>query len=506
MTTKISNFFTHILIKLKNYHPAKPLAFLFFFIPILVAISRVLFLDNDFWFLVNTGKYIVHHGFPTVEPFTIHQNFSFIVQQWLTDVIYYYIHLYLGGWGIVIFTMIQFLLILFICYKLCILVSDHRVHLSVILTSVVGFLLSLFFVRSRPQMFDFILLFSLLYFLELYIRKKENKYLYFLPLISFLMINLHASTFLMLFMFMLPYLIGSFKFKFFCFESEEYPKKILFLIVIVMFLVGLINPYGIKAITYLFTSYGNCYINQLVGEMQHPIINTIFGLVVFGTIFLVFLVYIVSRKKKIKIRYFLLFIGTAFLSLSSLKGFSFFIIASIFSLGDYLSEDFRKYQDNFYYSKGFKIKYSFIVFLLCLVIVIYGYTVKEDFYKTEVSGIISYLQKVEKVDASSVKVYTGYDEGAFAEYMGFRVYLDPRAEVFLKENNHQKDIIKEYYQLEHGMLDIEKFLQAYDFDYLIIDQKSYFYQYYLKNSKNVNYKKIYTESTRFTKYYLYKRV
>lgn len=506
MSTKISTFFTHILFKLKNYHPAKPLAFLFFFIPIFVASSRALFLDNDFWFLVNTGKYIVHHGFPTVEPFTIHQNFSFIIQQWLTDVIYYYIHLYLGGWGIVIFTMVQFLFILFICYKLCILVSENRVHLSVILTSIVGFLLSLIFVRSRPQMFDFILLLSLLYFLELYIRKKENKCLYFLPLISLLMINLHASTFLMLFMFMLPYLIGSFKFKFLCFESEGYPKKLLFLIFSVMFLVGLINPYGVKAITYLITSYGDRYINVLVGEMMPPHINNIFGVVVFASIFFVLLIYIISRKKNIKIRYFLLFMGTVFLSLSSLKGFSFFIIASIFSLGDYLNEDFKVYQEHFYYSKNFKIRYTFILFILFFFVVVYGYMMKSDFYETGISGVISYLQDVEKIDSNSVKLYTGYDEGAYAEYKGFRVYLDPRAEVFLKKNNHQKDIIKEYYQLEHGMLDIEEFLQTYDFDYLIIDQDSYLYQYYLKMGKNATYKKIYTDSDKFTKYYLYKKV
>lgn len=506
MVKQLSSFWKKVTIKLKNYRPAKPLAFLFFFIPIFVAFSRALFLDNDFWFLVNTGKYIVYHGFPTIEPFTIHQNFSFIVQQWLTDVIYYYIHLYLGGWGIVIFTMMQFLLILFICYKLCVLVSENRIHLSIILTSVVGFLLSLLFVRSRPQMFDFIILLSLLYFLELYIRKKEQKYLYFLPLLSLLMINLHASSFFMIFMFMLPYLISSFKFRILCFESDGCPKRVLFIILVVMLFVGVINPYGIKAITYLFTSYGNSYINQLVGEMQCPKINTIFGITVYGTIFLVFLCYIVSKKQIIKIRYFLLLLGTTVLSLSSLKGFSFFIIASIFSLGDYLKDKFRVYDDQFHYSRDFKIKYGLIVIVLFLFLGIYGYYLKSDFYQTSISNSISYLQEIERADPSRVKLYTDYDSGAFAEYKGFKVYIDPRAEIFLKKNNHQKDIMKEYYQLGHGMVDIECFLNNYDFDYLIVNKKDYLYKYYLNTDKNENYKKIYTDTTQFAKYYLYKRV
>ena len=84
-----------IINKLKNYHPPKSLTFLYLFIPLFNALRLALTLDNDFWFLTNTGKYIINNGFPTIEPFTIHKNFDFIVQQWLTDVIFYYIHKYL---------------------------------------------------------------------------------------------------------------------------------------------------------------------------------------------------------------------------------------------------------------------------------------------------------------------------------------------------------------------------------------------------------------------------
>lgn len=502
---KKNSLFNKVYANVKSYHPPKVLAFLFFFIPIFVAFSRAIYLDNDFWFLVNNGKYIVQHGFPTIDPFVIHQNFSLVVQQWLTDVIYYYIHLIFGGWGIVSFTMLQFLVILYLSYRLCLLISEKRVHLSILLTSIIGFLLSLIFVRSRPQMFDFIIFLSEFYCLELYIRRQNKRYLYLLPILSLFLINLHASSFFLLFLFMLPYLINSFRFQFLCFESDGYDRKPLLVVFIIMFLVGFINPYGALAINYIFTSYGNRYINDLVIEMFSPTFGTLPGITIYATIFLVFFIYIANRKKNIKIRYFCLLLGTTVLALTSIKGFSFFVIASIFPFADYLKENFRVYFEQFHYSKNFKIKYGLIVSILVLVLGGYAIYQQVDFYATDVSKITQYLENEIKGDRTKVKIYTNYDNGGFLEYKGFKVYLDARAEVFLQANNHQKDIIKEFYLLQHGEIEIERFLQLYDFDYLIVSKRDYLYRHYFKTNKNKNYHRVYTEKTQFATTYLYQK-
>lgn len=499
-------FFTKIKNEFINYHPCKLLSLLFLFVPIFVGLSSAIFLDNDFWFLINTGKYIVEHGFPAVEPFTIHANFSFIVQQWLTDVIFYYVHLWFGGWGIVVLTMLLFILILYLSYRLCLLVSENRVNQSILLTGIMGFLLSLIFIRSRPQLFDFVILLLLLYLLELYIKKKNNRYLYPLPFLSLLLINLHASSFIMMFMFMIPYIIGSFKFKFLCFESEGYSKKPLFITVVFMFLFGFLNPYGFSAITYLFTSYGNFYINNLVNEMKSPVITSTVGMTIYGTIFLVLMCYIVSKKRTIKIRYFLLFLGTAFLGLTSIKGFSFFIIAGIFSLGYQLKDSFLVYEDNYIYSRGFKIKYAFLLVFIFLGLGLYVYHNHKDFYEHRISSIVDYLYDLEKIDPENTSIYTSYDDGSFAEYRGLRVYIDPRAEVFVKKNNHQKDVMKEYCQLQHGEVSIDEFLEQYKFDYLIVNTVDYMYRHYLNTEKNDLYENIYGSSFGLHQLYLYKRI
>lgn len=496
--------FKKIKEKIAKYHPPKPVLFLYFFIPIIIAVSRAIVLDNDIWFLLNTGKYVVNNGFPITEPFTIHSNFSFIVQQWLTDVIFYFIHHLFGGWGLFILTMLLFLLILFISYKLCMLVSENRMHLSVLLSSIMGFLYTLFYVRSRPQMFDFIIFLSLFYCLETYIRKKNTKYLYILPVLSILLINLHASVWFLLFLFTLPYLIDTYSFKILCFRSEKYERKPLLLAIFFMFISGLINPYGIDSIAYIFTSYNSVYINNTVNEMKAPIINTAQGLFIYTTIFLVLLIFMCNKKKEIKVRYFLLFLGTTYLSLCNIKSYSYFITTSIFFLGDYLKEYFEIYKEKYYYSKIFKIKYAICLSILFLLLAGTVYMNYSNFEKTALTPIVDYMEKKLHIDKES-KIYTMYDDGGYVEYRGYKAYIDPRAEIFLKKNNKKEDIFKEYYKLQLGQENCKDFLLKYDFDYLILYEKDYLYKYYIQTEKNTLYEQVYSSTYYGEKRYLYKK-
>ena len=75
--------------KILNYHPSKWQAISFLVIPIFIGLLTSTSFDNDIWFLINTGRYILNHGFPTIDPFTIHEGFNLVVQQWIPDVIFY---------------------------------------------------------------------------------------------------------------------------------------------------------------------------------------------------------------------------------------------------------------------------------------------------------------------------------------------------------------------------------------------------------------------------------
>ena len=467
---------------LVNYHPSKKMLFLYFNIPlILVLFWRVEY--NDIWFLLNHGKYVLNNGFPSIEPFTIHQNFSFVMQQWLCSVIFYLSYSLLGKYGLLILTLLVTGYIIFISYKLCMLLSDNRYSLSVLISTIVTTLLAASFITSRPHIFTFAIIITEIYLLEKYIKEEDKRYIYPLPLLSLLEINLHASMFFMQFAFILPYLIDSFKYKIGPLKSSGYKKKPLFITVILMFLVGFINPYGINAITYIFSSYGNSYINEIVEEMLPVVITDSVGKVSFFLIFMIVSIYIFYRKNDIKPRYFYLLIGTIYLTLSSQKGLSYLIIGGILPLAYYLKPAFKK--DTV---KEKKKSYSYLLSSSCLVVisllVVIGTDSMTFTYKFKEG--IDYL--LENNKAGDITLYTGYAEGAYPEWQGIKCYIDPRAEIFLKGNNKQKDIMEEYYLLQIGNLDVNEFLEKYKFDYLLVIETDYLYN----NMDDIeNYKLVY---------------
>lgn len=484
---KIKNIF-------KNYHPSKKMMFLYFNIPLLLVLTWNVDY-NDIWFLLNHGRYILNNGFPTVEPFTIHQDFAFIVQQWLSSVLFYLSYSLLGKYGLLILTLLVTGYIIFISYKLCMLLSDNRYSLSIIITTVMTSLLAYFFMTSRPHIFTFAIIITQMYLLEKYIKENNKKYLYFLPLLSLLEINLHASMFFMLFAFLLPYLIDSFRYKTPFLKSDGYLKKPLFITAICMLLTGLINPYGIDAITYIFRSYGNVYINQSIAEMIPLSIAHSLGKQILVIIFIIICIYIFYRKSEIKPRYFYLLIGTIYLTLSSYKGQAYLIIGGVLPLAYYLKPSFKKNKDK---EKIKRSKYifnsSFIAVTILLVIIGTNSFVFTDKYK---EGIDYLLDNNKRED---ITLYTGYAEGSYPEWMGIKCYIDPRAEVFLKENNKKEDIIEEYYLLQHGKIDVSKFLEKYKFSHLLVPLDDYLYD----NMDDIDNYKIVYENTSINEYSLKK--
>ena len=45
------------------------------------------------------------------------------------------------------------------------------------------------------------------------------------------------------------------------------------------------------------------------------------------------------------------------------------------------------------------------------------------------------IQKSSPLSKNDLKIYAGYNDGGYVEFRGYKSYLDPRAEVLLKNNN-----------------------------------------------------------------------
>ncbi len=487
---KIKHFFKEYL----KWKPSTIVIIIFLFIPFIPILMDIFKLDNDFWFLINTGKYIINSGIPHIEPFTIHSNFSFVAQQWLTDIIFYLIYNKFNIYGMYIFILISNIIVIFLLYKLSLLINKGNKKIAILTTIIIDVFYARLFLSTRPQVFDIILLLLELYLLELFIKRNNKKYLIGLPIISLLMINLHASVWPMIFVFLLPYYVGRINLKFT--TKENYNLKPLIIVTIIMFLFGFINPYGIDAMTYLFNSYGIDKIDESINEMAPLTIKN--GITIYIYMLFIIITCIINKNKKNNLRYTLLLLGTTLLSLQHLKGELFFLVSSVIIVNYNLKDIFPEENKNSSTEINKKIKILLLI-ILCVGILISfknkKYIKEEDNYYYEISEIL----KENKAESSVI--YTGYNAGAYIEYQGFKCYIDPRAEVFLKSNNKKEDIFVEYYEFQNGKINIKKFIDKYKFDYIIIDNYEHILHTYIDEIDE--YTQIYNKNDELK---LYKRI
>jgi hypothetical protein len=85
------------------------------------------------------------------------------------------------------------------------------------------------------------------------------------------------------------------------------------------------------------------------------------------------------------------------------------------------------------------------------------------------------------------------------EYRGYKPYIDPRGEVFLKKNNGKEDILYEWDDFTKGKVKTEELMEKYQFDYILAREDDPFYE--LEDAK---YEKIFDDDDE--KVEVYRRV
>ena len=477
---------------MKNIKTSKFNYFILFIIPILFFVMENFVIDNDFWFTIAEGKYVLKNGFPHTVPFTIYNNLDFIYQSWGTGVIFYLIHKYFGLYGMLFFVTIVLIIITYFYYKLCMLVSNKNKIISTIVTIVTMSLLASTFITTRPQIFTYLNLILVLYIMELYAKTNNKKYLLILPIISLIQINIHGMFFFMLFIFMLPYIVNAFKFNFKNDIQKKYDLKPIVLIMIIMLLTGLINPYGIKNILYVFTSYGQKILNETIIELVPLSFSSSYDKIIIFIIFLVYFLYF--KSKNIPIRHYLLLFGTTYLAFDCSRSIALFIIGALFPLSYLYKDKIINIDIERFIPLILKniIVISFLIVTISSIIFI-----KRDFYP-ESREPIDYL--VKNYNKENIKLYINFNDGSYAVYKEIKVNIDPRAEVYLKKNNHKSDIYDEYTKLGNNEIDYKDYINKYKFTHILVNEDDPMYNKLKKDSCG------YTLIKKFNKYNLYAKL
>jgi len=442
-------------------------------IPVYFIFIHNLNLNPDLWFILNTGGYITEHGFFNIDPFTIHEGLSFCIQQWLVDIVFYYVHFFLGSKGLLIVIYLSSILLGFILYKYFYLLSNNK-KLSFIFSTICIALIG-YNLITRPQLYDYIILILESYLLEKYIKTKNKKNLYPLPFLSLLFINIHASTWWFQYVFILPFIVNGLKIK--KINKDKYELKPILIITLLMFIAGFINPYTYKLVIYLFKSYGMKEINKYITEMKRPLFDEIYFKVVIA-LFAIILFLINYFRNKLNTRYIFLFIGNLILYLMHQRCYAFFIMYSFCCICILLKKvkfDFIELKNKYILLFINCIKINMIIIFIIVTSYILYLNFKSVTIHSSLEPIGEYL---EQHATSQIKLFTDYDQGQYFEYLGYKVYIDSRAELFYKKMNGKEDIFTEAVAVYTDMnYDYESFIKKYDFDYMVINPKRYIYKY-----------------------------
>ena len=460
--------------KKQEYKPSKWLYIIMFALPLVFTALMVINLDNDIWYILSEGRYIVQNGIYHIDPLSMHQGLQVTVQNWLSASLFWIIYNGFGEAGLFTMVLVCNFFICLLLYKICMLISDKNRILSLIVMFVSDISLASHYIVSRPQIISFIILLSLIYVLELYIKNDNPKYLIWIPILSLMEVNLHASLWWMLFLFMLPYVIDSFKIP--ILNTQGYRKKPLFIAILIAFLVGFINPYGYKAITFIFTSYGDKYMHIYINELLPFSFNNALSKHMFILILATGLLYTIFRNGNIRIRYICLYCGTMILGFMSVKGFSHFLVVSFFPFAYFFKDIFpNDFSDLPYaFKKVLNIFYC-IIGLGCISLFIYCYIKDIPNMKLTHNADEAMQMIVKYGNSETDTVYSSFNNGGFVEFYGFKPYIDPRAEVYLKVNNKKADIFEENYLIQHGSGDIDEFMKKYDFTFMLIEYNDFLF-------------------------------
>ncbi len=474
-----------LVISKKKSYMEKLFMFIMFLAPCLLLYNFAF--QNDTYWLIHTGEYIVKNGFPNVDPFTIHSGLHFTAQQWLTTVVFYLLFSKFGAMSLYILNIVIYFIMTAVIYSISMNLSRKNQIASIAVTVFSCIALS-FYIVPRPQAFSILIFILEVYFLEKFIQTDKPAYLLFLPLLSVLLVNLHSAMWLFFFVLYVPYLIDAFKIRLWVIKTQGYRFVPVLSAFLLSLAAGFINPYGLSNMLYVVYSYGNGRVNASISEMASPDFKDWFGIIVFVLILILVLIYIIVKSDN-RLRYSLITIGTLYMGLSSVRSFALLIGCGVPLLAYYI-RDIKFPPINAVAGKKY-VRYILTAVILVAVVGVlcikkYDFSDTMDDFRP--IGAVDFIK--ENVDTGKMRLYNEYNTGGYIEFRGLKTFIDSRAEVFLKSLNKKDDIIIDYLNVRSGYIHYKKFIRKYSFTHFLVS-KGDALNVYLR--EDPDYKKLYED-------------
>ena len=524
---------------------------------IIVAIATIGFVrkefQNDTFFNISIGKYILENGIDMQEHFSWVQGLTYTYSHWAFDIVIYIIHNIWGFTGLYVGTIIFAIITNVVLFNL--LNERSKSPIVTLLTT----LILTYFIRgcftARSQIVSFVCFIIEIYAIEKLIETGKKRYIIILCLLSVIIANFHAATWPLFLVLFLPYIGAAFlkavlpksiyiamknraekklkkgikdpkkvkkyeeDVKYYSKFAEEikpidyqkitirenYNVKILIITMIIICFTGLLTPIHDVPYTYIVKSmlgtsnFENNASVDFVAEMQPIIPMTNIAILVFMILFIAFFTF---TPAKIKLEHGFLVLGLLFMTLTSVRYVYLLVFLGAYVLADLITQNVNKYL-----KKEIEIVEEVCgsaLIVIILIISVSAFSIYELIQKKEEKYINEETYPVEateyiknNLDYKNMRIFNSYDNGSYLMLNEIPVFIDSRLDVYCSEFN-DTDVFYDYIQASTGKVHYEDVFTKNNFTHILIKNENVINKYIEKDN---NYKRIYEDEN----YTIYER-
>ena len=420
----------------------------FIIIVVLCIIITPIALQNDTFYTIKIGDFIIHNGIDMLDHFSIH-TLPYTYPHWLYDCLIYLIYSISGFTSLYIFNIVCFIgLIALIFY----FNNKHAKSKFISLLFTIMSILTLSsYIATRAQVISYIIFILEYIFITNYLKKPNIKYLVGLVILSLLLCNMHVAVwpfyFIIYIPFILEYIIANILkkktlFNFIEIDNNKYTKYLIITMFIAI-IPGFLTPIKDTPFTYLLhTLQGDS--QSFIQEHLPPAMPKKIVLIAFS-----FCTFVLSVIGKIKMHQLFLILGLTLMAFTSDRHIALYtififpifaiLINNIFSK---VKVDVDKYTLKYCFSK---IGIAVIIIILGIITGISIYINKDkvfiehDTYPVDATKYIK-----ENLDYQNIRLLNEYNYGSYLLFNDIHVFIDSRADLYTKEFNGTRDILSDY--------------------------------------------------------------
>lgn len=409
--------------------------------------------QNDTYYTIKVGESFFKNGVDMKDHFSFIPNLTYVYPHWLYDSFIYLMYS-IGGFTLIYLSTIALgFTLLFMTYQFSVKLGNNK-YVSYLLIMFFSFFLEGYF-TARAQMFSYIFFVIILYSLEMLRNTKKKRYFIYLFISSWMIANMHAAVWPFVFVLFLPSIAQDvisvikniFKLKFldtFNFEIEDNKIIITMIAFVLCLLTGFLTPNFLVPFTYFIKTASGISMNY-ISEHGPITIKSYWYVYLFllGT-----LVILLNKKVKIKLKDLFLILGLFIVAFSSIKNISLLFILSIFVYSRIFSSFKYDGIESYLWNKYF-ICALLILFSITFAVAFKTYG-KKDYVNEKLYPVQACDYILENLDVENIKIFNQYDFGSYMLYREIPVFIDSRADLYLKEFNKDCYVFEDYFDAKNN--------------------------------------------------------